>query len=150
MNSDESNGHDLDENGARKVSVMLVDDDPAFLQVVVASLQTHHQDQLDIVGTAQSSEECILQAQVLAPEVVLMDLNMPGRGGLWAIPLLRILFPETRVIALTHNDGAVSRRAVLAVGGTDLVSKSAWQTDLIPAIQRALKAGDMDQSFAPA
>ena len=148
MDSHESNGHDLDENGARKVSVMLADGDQTFLQIVVALLQTHHQDQLDIVGTARSSEECIMQAQVLTPELVLMDLNMPGPGGLWAIPLLHILFPETRVIALTHNDGADSRRAVLAAGGTDLVSKTAWKTDLIPAIQRAVNVGSMDQSRA--
>jgi DNA-binding NarL/FixJ family response regulator len=87
---------------------------------------------------------------VLAPEVVLMDLNMPGRGGLWAIPLLHILFPETRVIALTLNDGADSRSAVLAAGAADLVSKTAWKTDLIPAIQRALQVGEMDQSFVSA
>jgi DNA-binding NarL/FixJ family response regulator len=148
MNSAEPNVHDLNENGARKVSVMLVDDDPTFLQIVTAQLQTHHRNELDIVGTARSSEECVIKAQVLAPEVVLMDLNMPGRGGLWAIPLLHILFPETRVIALTLNDGADSRRAVLAVGGTDLVSKTAWKTDLIPAIQRALNVGNMDQSLA--
>ena len=150
MNLDESNGHGLDENGVRKVSVMLVDDDPTFLQVLTAQLQTHHRKELDIVGTARSSEECIIQAQVLAPEVVLMDLNMPGRGGLWAIPLLRILFPETHVIALTFSDDADSRRAVLAAGGTDLVSKAAWKTALIPAIQRAVKVGDLNQSFASA
>ena len=148
MNSDESNGHSLNEKNVRKVSVMLVDDDPTFVQVVTAQLQTHHRNELDIVGTAKSSEDCIIQAQVLAPEVVLMDLNMPGRGGLWAIPLLHILFPETRVIALTLNDGADSRRAVLAAGGTDLVSKTVWKTDLIPAIQRAVNVGSMDQSRA--
>ena len=148
MNSGVSNGHGLNEKNVRKVSVMLVDDDPTFVQVVTAQLQTHHRNELDIVGTAKSSEDCIIQAQVLAPEVVLMDLNMPGRGGLWAIPLLHILFPETRVIALTLNDGADSRRAVLAAGGTDLVSKTAWKTDLIPAIQRAVNVGSMDQSRA--
>ena len=148
MNSAESNGHGLDEKDVRKVSVMLVDDDPTFLRIVTASLQTHHPDQLDVVGTAGSSEECFIKAQVLAPEVVLMDLNMPGRGGLRAIPLLRILFPETRVIALTHNDGADLRRAVLAAGGTDVVSKTAWKTDLIPAIQRAVKASDLDAGGA--
>ncbi|MBI5652327.1 MAG: response regulator transcription factor, partial [Chloroflexi bacterium] len=110
--------------------------------------KTHYCDQLDIVGTARSSEECILQAQALAPKVVLIDLDMPGRGGLWAIPLLQILFPETRVIALTFSDDEDSRCAVLAAGGTDLVSKSAWQTDLIPAIQHAVKVGEMDSSFA--
>ena len=148
MNSGVSNGHGLNEKNLRKVSVMLVDDDPTFVQIVTAQLQTHHRNELDIVGTAKSSEDCIIQAQVLAPEVVLMDLNMPGRGGLWAIPLLHILFPETRVIALALNDGADSRRAVLAAGGTDLVSKTAWKTDLIPAIHRAVNVGSMDQSRA--
>ena len=148
MNWGDSNGHDLDENGTHKVSVMLVDDDPTFLQIVTAQLRTHHRNELDIVGTAMSSEECLIQAQLLAPEIVLMDLHMPGRGGLWAIPLLHILFPETRVIALSLSDGADSRRAVLAAGGTDLVSKTAWKTDLIPAIQRAVNVGNMDQSLA--
>jgi DNA-binding NarL/FixJ family response regulator len=148
MNLNQSDGHDGDETGACPVSVMLVDDDPVFLQAVVASLQAHHRDQLAVVGTARSSEECVVKAQALAPKVVLMDLHMPGRGGLWAIPLLQILFPETRVIALTFNDGADSRRAVLAAGGADLVSKMEWKTDLVPAIQRAVQQGDMDQSYA--
>jgi DNA-binding NarL/FixJ family response regulator len=121
-----------------------------FSRSLGALLQTHHRDQLDIVGTARSGEECVIKAQALAPEVVLMDLNMPGRGGLWAIPLLHILFPETRVIALTLNDGADSRSAVLAAGGTDLVSKTAWKTDLIRAIQRAVKMGDTHLSLAAA
>ena len=107
MKFDESNGRDLDEKGVRKVRVMLVDDDPTFLKIVAAQLQTLHRNELDIVGTASSSEECVIQAQALAPKIVLMDLQMPGRGGLWAIPLLQILFPETRVIALTHHDGAI-------------------------------------------
>ena len=148
MKWSESNGHGVEEKGVRKVSVMLVDDDPTFVKIVVALLQTHHHDKLDVVGTASSSEECVIQAQVLAPQVVLMDLQMPGRGGLWAIPLLHILFPETRVIALTHHDGATSRRAVLAAGGSDVVSKAAWKTDLIPAIQRVVKMDDMDRRSA--
>jgi two-component system, NarL family, response regulator LiaR len=136
-----------DDASDRRVSVMLVDDDPVFRQMVAALLQTHHQGQLDLVGTASSSEECILQAQVLTPEVVLMDLSASGRVGMWAIPLLQILFPETRIIALTHNDGADSRSAILAAGGTDLVSKTAWKTDLIPTIRRAAKMFDLEPSF---
>jgi len=148
MNSNGSNGHGLDEKGVRKVSVMLVDDDQPFLQTVVASLQRQNHDQLDIVGTAKSSEDCFVQAQMLAPEVVLIDLNMPGRRGLWTIPLLHSIYPETHVIVLTHNDDADSRQAVLEAGGTDLVSKTAWKTDLIPAIQRAVNMHDTRSSLA--
>ena len=147
MNSAESYDRALDRSGTRKVKVMLVDDDAMFLKVAVGLLETHHRDQLDIVGTATSSEECIIKAQTLGPEVVLMDLNMPGHGGLWAIPLLHIIFPETRVIALTSDDGKDARKAVVSAGGVDLVSKMAWKTDLIPAIERAMEIGNIE-SFA--
>ena len=147
MDSHSSNISGLKSNSTRKTSVLLVDDDPIFLQILAASLQANHQDQLDIVGMARSSEELVLQAQALAPKVVLLDLNMPGRGGLWAIPLLRILFPEMRVIALTFSDDENSRRAVLAAGGNDLVSKTAWKTDLIPAIQRIVEMDELGPLF---
>ncbi len=133
LHDDRSNG-----NGHHRVSVMLVDDDPTFLRVAVTQLRRTCQKEIDVVGTASSGEECLIEAQLLAPEVVLIDLNMPGRGGLGTIPLLHILFPETRVIALTLDDRETSRKAVLAAGGSDLVSKAAWKTDLIPAIERAL------------
>jgi DNA-binding NarL/FixJ family response regulator len=148
MNTDGSNGHDVDENGACRVSVMFVDDDPAFLEILEVLLQTYHRDQLTVVGTAHSGAECVIKAQTLLPQVVLMDLNMPGRGGLWAIPLLQILFPETRVIALTRDDSRKSRNSVIESGASDLVSKIHWKTDLIPAIQRAVKMSDLDHSFA--
>ncbi|MBI5031933.1 MAG: response regulator transcription factor [Chloroflexi bacterium] len=147
MDPNVSNIHGLHGNGTRKTSVMLVDDDPAFLQILAASLQANHQDQLDIVGIARSGEDLILKAQALTPKVVLLDLNMPGRGGLWAIPLLRILFPEMRVIALTFRDDENSRRAVLAAGGNDLVSKTAWKTDLIPAIQRVVEMDALEPLY---
>ena len=144
MDSDKSNRRDLVEKDVHKVRVMLVDDDPAFLKIVSTQLRTLQRNELEIVGVARSGEECIIKAQALAPKIVLMDLHMPGRGGLWAIPLLQIIFPETRVIALTSNDSENSRRAVLAAGANALVSKSAWKTDLVPAIQRAVKNVDLN------
>lgn len=136
------------ESCRHKTSVMLVDDDPTFLKIVIHQMRMRHDDELDIVGIATTGEQSIDEARLLTPEVVLMDLNMPGQGGLWAIPRLRTLFPKTRVIALTFNDGADSRRAVLAAGGTDLVSKAAWKTALIPAIRRAVASRDPDPRIA--
>lgn len=127
--------------GRHKVDVLLVDNDRAFLRIAASLLESRLTDQVNIVGTASSGEDCLVQAQQLAPELVLMDLQMPGMGGLRTIPLLRVLFPLTRVIALTFDDGERMRQAVLSVGGSDLVSKSTLKTDLIPAIQRALGKG---------
>lgn len=142
MRSKGFDGHGSHGNGnhnGHKISVMLVDDDPAFLRIMETWLQTRHRDEVDVVGTARSGEECLTLAQLLAPEVVLMDLHMPGVGGLGTIPLLHILFPQTRVIALTSEDETRTRRLVLAAGGHDLVSKSALRTDLFSTIKRALK-----------
>ncbi len=128
------NGHG---NGStHKTSVMLVDDDPMFLGLTKRMLETQYGDKINVVGIACSGEESLTLARLLAPEVVLMDLNMPGMGGLGTIPLLRILFPDTRIIALTHDDGLQARRMVLNAGGFDLISKSDIKTRLIPAIER--------------
>ncbi|MCL4393704.1 MAG: response regulator transcription factor [Chloroflexi bacterium] len=122
----------------QKVRVMLVDNDKAFLQIAKTLLQTRMPEETDIVGTASTGEDCLVQAQLLAPEVVLMDLQMPGMGGLRTIPLLRVLFPDTRVIALTFDDRERTRQAVLAAGGSDLISKGTLRADLIPAVRRVI------------
>jgi DNA-binding NarL/FixJ family response regulator len=133
------NGNGNGNHRRHKISVMLVDDDPAFLRLTEMFLQKRYADELEVVGTAGTGEECLTLAQLLAPEVVLMDLSMPGMGGLGTIPLLHILFPQTCVIALASEDGERHRRLVLAAGGQGLVTKSSVRTNLFPAIKRAMK-----------
>ncbi len=123
---------------ALKFSVLLVDDEPTFLRIAQLFLETHHDQEIEILGTARSGEECLAKAQLLAPQVVLIDLNMPGLSGLQTIPLIRIMYPEMRIIALTLNDSARSREAVIMAGGNDLVSKASMSTDLMPAIRRVM------------
>ncbi len=125
-------------NGQGKIAVMLVDDESTFLRITQLFLETHHGQEVEILGTARSGEEALTQAQLLAPQVVLIDLNMPGLSGLQTIPLIRIMYPEMRIIALTLNDSEKSRQAVLAAGGNDLVSKACMNTDLMPAIRRVM------------
>jgi DNA-binding NarL/FixJ family response regulator len=137
-------------NGRHKTSVLLVDDEKTFLRIETLFLETHYRSEINVVGTATSGEECLAQAQLLAPEVILIDLNMPGLSGLQTIPLLRIMFPETRIIALTLNDGESSRRAVLAAGGNELVSKAMMSTDLMPAIRRVMAQDQLALQFAEA
>ncbi len=132
-------------NGDRpKISVMLVDDDPAFLRITNMLLHTHYAEKVDVVGTARNGEECLTVVQTLAPQVIVMDLNMPGMSGLLTIPLLHILFPETRVIALTFDDRDESRRAALAAGASDLISKAEMKTYLFPAIEEAITQDPID------
>ena len=137
-------------NGRHKTSVMLVDDEITFLRIETLFLETHYRNEITVVGTANTGEECLAKAQLLAPQLILIDLNMPGLSGLQTIPLLRIMFPETRIVALTLNDGENSRRAVLAAGGNELVSKATMSTDLMPVIRRVMQQDQLALQFAEA
>lgn len=134
--------------GRPKTKLMLVDDEATFLRIETLFLETHYKNDVHVIGTASSGEECLAKAQLLAPDVILIDLNMPGLSGLQTIPLLRIMFPEIRIVALTLNDGENSRRAVLAAGGNELVSKATMSTDLMPAIRRVMAQDQLALAYA--
>lgn len=129
-----SNLTDLEES--LKISVLLVDDHEAFLRVATEFLQRHNE--LSVVGAARGGEEALTQAQDLRPQVVLVDLNMPGLSGLETIPLLRAMLPEAGIIALTLLDPKVFRQAALAAGADDFVLKANLSTHLLPAIRRVV------------
>jgi len=98
------------------------------------------------MGTASGSEETLAQAQALQPQVVLLDLldlRTPGLTGLDTISRLRSMLPEVTIIVLTLLDTETYRRAVLAAGADDIVSKARVSADLLPAIRRLVGAGEI-------
>ncbi|MGA9351022.1 MAG: response regulator transcription factor, partial [Anaerolineae bacterium] len=80
-----SNPTDLE--AGSKIRVLLVDDHEPFLRVAADFLQRQHE--LVVVGALRGGEEALAQAQELRPQVILIDLNMPGLNGLRTIPRLR-------------------------------------------------------------
>ena len=136
-----SNPTDLEEGP--KISVLLVDDHETFLRVATEFLQRH--DELTLVGAARGGKEALAQAQDLRPQVILVDLNMPGLSGLETIPLLRAMLPEAGIIALTLLDAKVYRQAALAAGADDFVPKPNLSTHLLPAIRRVVQTGQSEQ-----
>ena len=129
-----SNPTDLEEG--TRIRVLLVDDHEAFLRVATEFLQRHQE--LVVVGTARGGEEALAQAQELRPQVILIDLRMPGLNGMATIPRLRVMLPEVGIIALTLLDPNTYRRAALAAGADDFVAKANLATELLPAIRRVV------------
>ena len=123
----------------KPISVLLVDDNPAFLRIVTRFLQEH--DDVVVVGVAGGGEEALALAQDLKPDIVLIDLAMPGLSGLETIPRLRAVLPEVGIIALTVLDTNGYREAALAASADDFVPKATLDTDLLPAIRRVAQAG---------
>jgi DNA-binding NarL/FixJ family response regulator len=120
------------------IRVLLVDDHTIFREGVRALLSEH--DDIEVVGEASDGREAIDKVAELQPDVVLMDIAMPGLGGLEATLEIRKLRPESRVLVLTQYDNREYVFPILKAGATGYVLKQAAATDLVAAI-RAVHAG---------
>jgi DNA-binding NarL/FixJ family response regulator len=130
------------------ISVLLVDDNPTFLRILGDFLG--EEEDILVVGTAQSGEEALVKAKELQPQVVLLDLAMPGLNGFNAIPRLRSMMPDVGIIALTVLDANGYREAALTAGADDFVAKANLNTHLVPAIRRVVESGRSGRGSAPA
>jgi DNA-binding NarL/FixJ family response regulator len=128
----------------KPISVLLVDDNPSFLRIATRFLEQH--DDVVVVGAAGGGEEALALAQDLEPDIVLVDLAMPGLSGLETIPHLRAMLPEVGIIALTMLDTNSYRQAALEADANDFVPKASLDTDLLPAIRRVAQADPSKES----
>jgi two-component system, NarL family, response regulator LiaR len=120
------------------IQVLIVDDHPLAQSGIRNFIDAF--DDLQLVGTASSGEDAITSCERLCPDVVLMDLLMPGMGGVAAIAAIRRASPATEVIALTSaHDGALVNEA-LEAGAISFLMKNVSAFELAQAI-RAAAAG---------
>ena len=120
---------------------ILVVDDHAVVRSGLMML-LHGKHNMEVIGEAADGEEGIQAAQLLKPDVVLMDLNMPhGMDGLTATTELRRLMPDLAILILTmHDDDEYLFRAIHA-GASGYILKSAPHEELLTAI-RSVAAGN--------
>jgi two-component system response regulator NreC len=121
-----------------KIKLLLVDDH----QVVRAGLRMLFmaEDDIEIVGEAGNAQEAIAAVRQLKPDVVLMDVVMPGMSGIAATRSIKAAYPETNVLALTMHEDEQYFFEMLMAGATGYVPKRAAPDDLISAI-RAVSQG---------
>lgn len=116
----------------KRTRVMVVDDHPV-LRSGVCSLLEDHSD-IVMVGEASNGEEAIHAFRRLKPDVVLMDLQMPGTNGLDAILAIRSEYADARIIVLTTYQGDVQAVRALKAGAMGYLLKSGLRTELFDAI----------------
>jgi two-component system response regulator NreC len=113
---------------------ILLADDHAVLRSGLKAL-LHAEDDMAVVGEAATGEEAIERAAFLKPDVVVMDLSMPGIGGMEATRQIVALGLKTRVLVLTMHAEEEYLLAVLEAGGSGYVHKSSADQDLTTAIR---------------
>ena len=113
---------------------VLIADDHAILRAGLRLL-INAQPDMEVVGEAADGHEALRQARQANPDVLTLDLTMPGGGGLKTLEGLRQACPETRVLVLTMHEDPSYLRAALAAGALGYVVKSAVDAELLAAIR---------------
>lgn len=120
-----------------RLRLLIVDDHPVIRSGIRGMLAD--EPSIEIVGEAASGAEAVAQAAALQPQVVLMDLRMPGMEGTQAIRHLRDAWPDLRVLVLTTYDTDSDILRAIDAGATGYLLKDAPHEELIRAIRAAAR-----------
>jgi two-component system NarL family response regulator len=122
------------------IKILLVDDHPVFRRGLVYVLKDW--PDLHVVGEAANGVEAISRATELQPDVVIMDLRMPGVNGAEATAALQQVVPQAKVLILTVSDESEDLFACMEAGARGYLLKSAELDGLVAAI-RVVATGDV-------
>jgi DNA-binding NarL/FixJ family response regulator len=121
------------------VKVLVVDDHALFRRGITTVLAS--QKNIKIMGEAADGLEAIEKAEKLAPDVILMDLNMPRCSGLEATQVLHTKMPQVNILVLTVSDNEADLFAAIKFGATGYILKNTEPEDLIQAILHIAQGG---------
>jgi two-component system, NarL family, response regulator NreC len=116
-----------------KIRILIVDDH-ALLRAGLRALLTTQSD-FEVVGEASDGVTVVSQCQRLEPDVTLLDLSMPGRGGIGAIHDVLSACPGTKILVVTMHDDETYVRQVMHAGASGYVLKKALAAELLNAIR---------------
>jgi two-component system nitrate/nitrite response regulator NarL len=122
---------------AAPVRIVVIDDHTLFRRGVRALLE--HEPGFEIAGDAADPGEGAKQAANAQPDVILLDLHMPGVSGVEAIPMLKEAAPAARIVMLTVSEDAEDLMACLRAGASGYLLKNIDGEFLVDAIRRAAR-----------
>lgn len=120
-----------------KTKVLIADDHALVRQGARQALQDL--PDVEVIGLAEDGEDALRLAELHRPDVLLLDISMPGLNGIDVIPLLKRSCPQTRIVVLSIHQKEVFVQQALAAGALGYVLKTAPISDVIDAVRAAAK-----------
>ena len=128
----------------KKTKILVVDDHPLVRFGVINQLKSY--DEFVVVGEAEDGEDAIAKTKALGPDLVIMDIFMPGISGIEATKLLKKKYPSTRVLILTGFENEDYVYQIIRSGAGGYVLKSVEKEQLIEAVRAVMKG---EKFFSP-
>jgi DNA-binding NarL/FixJ family response regulator len=122
----------------KSLKVLIADDHPLILQGIRRALEAS--EDIDVVGEARSGDEVLALVERRNPDLVLLDLHMPGRSGLDCVAELKRCSPEVKTVVISASDDRSSIDSALLAGASAYILKSVSPVD-IPSVLRQASAG---------
>ena len=127
--------------------ILVVDDHPVARKTICALLRA--QPDFDVICDATNGTEAVIQAMDLKPDVVVLDIGMPGMNGLDAARLIRKAAPSAEILFLSQHAELETVKQAFRVGGRGYVVKSDAGRELISAVHAVLaKNRYLNERFA--
>lgn len=126
---------EVDDFAAQRIKVLIADDHPLIIAGIRRTIE--HVDDMEVVGEARSGPELMQLVERRRPDLVLMDLIMPGMTGVEAILRIRQRWPEVKCVVLSACDDRPTIDAALQAGASAYVLKSAHTVDIASVLRQA-------------
>jgi DNA-binding NarL/FixJ family response regulator len=124
----------------KTIRIFIVDDHPMIMEGLIFTMQGA--GDIEIVGTAGDAETALDMLSDLNPDLILLDLTLPGMSGLDLATRLHRENPAIMVVILTANTDETSIQKAIAAGARGYLSKDAGRTELLEAIRKVAGGGD--------
>jgi PAS domain S-box-containing protein len=141
-----SNGNGTATSSDMRRRILIADDHEVMRRGVRGLLESH--DEWAVCGEAFEGREAVVKSRELRPDLIIMDINMPGLTGIDAAQQIRKENPSAKILFFSVHESAQTVREVLNVGAQGYVAKSRAGHDLVDAVRNVLDGGTFFPSFA--